>query len=116
MKLNEHTATAAAVGPPMATAGEVFADGAMIELVGGVHFARPQLMFWDGSRETIGPIVEHDGQRYTPALIESSILQDLTLPMCCSSHGTTREFLMLLLAWTKRVHLLLLGSYCAVQS
>jgi hypothetical protein len=94
MKLNEHTATAAAVGPPMLTAGEVFADGAMIELVGGVHFARPQLMLWNGSRETIGPIVEYDGQRYEPAEIDSSILQQLTLPTRSCPHGTTREFLM----------------------
>ena len=94
MKLNEHTVTAAAVRPPMVTAGEMFADGAMIELVGGVHFARPQLMLWDGSRETIGPIVEHDGQRYEPAEIDSSILQQLTLPTRSCPHGTTREFLV----------------------
>ena len=93
MKLNEHTATAAAVGLPMVTAGEVFADGAMIELVGGVHFARPQLMLWAGSRETIGPIVEHDGQRYEPAEIERSVLQQLMLPTRSCPHGTTREFL-----------------------
>ena len=94
MKFNEHTATAAAVGPPIVTAGEVLADGAMIELVGGVHIARPQLMLWDGSRETIGPIVEYDGQRYEPAEIDSSILQQLTLPTRSCPHGTTREFLI----------------------
>lgn len=93
MKPNENAATSAAVGCPIATAGEVFADGAMIELVGGVHPKQPLLMLWDGSTEIIGPVVEYDGQLYTSALIESTILRELTLPTCCSPHGTTREFL-----------------------
>lgn len=38
MKQNEHTATAtAAVARPIATAGEVFTDGVMIELIAGVE-------------------------------------------------------------------------------
>ena len=93
MKPNENAATSAAVGCPIATAGEVFADGAMIELVGGVHPAHPQVMLWDGSKEIIAPVVEHDGQQYEPAPIESSILQQLTLPTRCCAHGTTRAFL-----------------------
>jgi hypothetical protein len=94
MKPNEHTATAAVVGCPIATAGEVFVDGAMIELVGGVHPAHPQLMLWDGSKEIVAPVVEYNGQWYEPAEIESSVLQHLALPTRCCPHGTTREFLM----------------------
>jgi hypothetical protein len=94
MKECEHTATAnAAVARPMATAGEVCADGAMIELVGGAHPTQTLLMLWDGSTEVIGRVVEYDGQLYTPAPIESSILRELTLPTRCRPHGTTREFL-----------------------
>jgi hypothetical protein len=93
MKLNEHSATAAAVGPPIVTAGEVFADGAMIELIGGAHPAHPQLMLWDGSNEFVGPVVEYNGDRYEPAEIERSVLQHLALPTRCCPHGTTREFL-----------------------
>jgi hypothetical protein len=93
MKRNELTATAAAVGRSIATAGEVFPGGAMIDLVVGVHAARPQLMLWDGSKEIVGPVVEYGGQRYAPALIESSILRELTLPTHCCPHGTTRELL-----------------------
>jgi hypothetical protein len=77
MKPNEHTARKAAVGRPIATAGEIFADGAMIELIGGELSAHPQLMLWDGSKEIIGPVVEHDGKLYEPAEIGSSILQQL---------------------------------------
>jgi hypothetical protein len=93
MKPNEHTARIAALGSPIATAGEVFADGAMIELIGGERSAHPQLMLWDGSKEIIGPVVEHDGKLYEPAEIGSSILQQLMLPTRCYPHGTTREFL-----------------------
>jgi hypothetical protein len=93
MKPNEHTARIAAVGSPIATAGEVFADGAMIELIGGERSAHPQLMLWDGSKEIIGPVVEHDGKLYEPAEIGSSILQQLMFPTRCYPHGTTREFL-----------------------
>jgi hypothetical protein len=93
MKPNENAATSGAVGGPIATAGEVFADGAMIDLVGGMHAAHPQVMLWDGSTEIIGPVVEYDGQLYAPPLIESSILRELTLPTRCCPHRTTREFL-----------------------
>jgi hypothetical protein len=78
---------------PIATAGKVFADGSMIELIGGVHPAHPQLMLSAGSREIIGPLIEYDGQRYKPADIESSILQEMMLPRRCCAHGTAREFL-----------------------
>ena len=79
---------------PITTAGEVFADGSMIELVGGAHPAHPQLMLWDGSNDIIAPALEHNGQAYKPAPIDNSILQQLMLPMRRSPHGTTREFLV----------------------
>ena len=79
MKPNENDA-APVIGCLIATAGEVFTDGAMIDLIGGVHPAHPELMLWDGSTEVIGPVVAYRGRRYAPALIESSILRELTLP------------------------------------
>ncbi|MGA8307681.1 MAG: hypothetical protein WB723_18550 [Candidatus Acidiferrales bacterium] len=54
MKPNENDA-APVIGCLIATAGEVFTDGAMIDLIGGVHPAHPELMLWDGSTEVIGP-------------------------------------------------------------
>jgi hypothetical protein len=94
MKRNEHTATTAAVACPIATAGEVFADGAMIELVAGANPEHTQIMLWDGSTEIIGTVVEYRGQQYEPAKIEASILRQLTIPARCCPHGNTREFLM----------------------
>src|SRR5580700_576096 len=93
MKTNGQITAAATVGRPITTAGEVFADGALIELAGGLHPTHPQLMLWDGSKEIIAPALEYNGQRYEPAEIERSVLRQSTLPTRRRPHGTTREFL-----------------------
>ena len=94
MKRNEHTVTTEVAARPIATVGEVFTDGAIIELVAGVNPEYPQLMLSDGSTEITGTVVEYRGQQYEPAKIEGSILRQLTLPVRCCPHGNTREFLM----------------------
>lgn len=78
----------------MATAGAVFADGSMIEMIRDVHDGNPALMLWDGAKETIGARVEHRGQVYEPAPIKASVLQELILPTHYRPHGSTREFLV----------------------
>jgi hypothetical protein len=93
MKQNPSGIAAVALARPMATYGEVFADGVMIELIRGAHGGNPALLLWDGAKETIGARVEHHGQLYEPAPINASVLQELTLPDHCGSHGSTREFL-----------------------
>ncbi len=92
-KGNANRATAATITRPIATTGEVFADGSMIELIGGAHDGNPALMLWDGAKETVGARVEHHGQLYEPAPINSSVLQDLVLPTHCCPHGGTRKLL-----------------------
>ena len=77
----------------IATAGEAFADGSMIELIGGAHPTHPQLIFWDGSKDIIAPAIEYNGRVYKPAPIENSIMRQLMLPTCRCPHGTTRQFL-----------------------
>ncbi len=91
-KPNGSDAAAATITRPIATTGEVFPDGRMIELIGGVHDGNPALMLWDGERETVGSLVEHNGRFYEPVPIDSSVLQALTLPTCCRPHGSTHEF------------------------
>ena len=86
--------TTAVGARPIATSGEVFADGATIELIGDAHSADVQLMLWDGSKEIVGPVVQHGGKVYEPAPIASSIQKQLILPTHCSGHGSTRDFLM----------------------
>ena len=84
---------AATTATPIATYGEVFADGAIIELISGDHDGNPALMCWDGAKETIGARVEHSGQLYEPATIGASLLQELSLPAGCRPHGSTRRLL-----------------------
>jgi hypothetical protein len=83
---------AAATIAPVATSGEVFSDGTTIDLI-GVPGGNPRLMIWNGSKEIVGSLVEHDGRLYEPAPINSSVLQELSLPTRCRPHGSTREFL-----------------------
>jgi len=93
MKANGKTITAATADYGNTTGGEVFADGRMMELIGGAHLGNPQLMLWDSSTELMAPALEYNGQRYEPVEIERSVLQQLMLPTRCCPHGTTREFL-----------------------
>jgi hypothetical protein len=93
MKTNGKTTTAATADYGITTGGEVFADGVMIELIGGAHPGNPQLMLCGSSTELMAPALEYNGQRYEPAEIERSVLQQLMLPTRSCPHGTTREFL-----------------------
>jgi|SRR6516225_5360105 hypothetical protein len=77
----------------IATTGEIFADGSLIELISDDGNGSPKLMLWDGARETVGAIVEFGGWHYEPATISKSILRELMLPARCCPHGTTRELL-----------------------
>jgi hypothetical protein len=92
-KQNGNGAAATTITRPIATTGEFFADGSMIELISDVRDGNPALMLCDGAKETIGTRVEHHGRLYEPAPIDPSVLQALTLPTQCCPHGTTREFL-----------------------
>jgi hypothetical protein len=93
MKQDPSGVAAATLPRPKATYAEVFADGAMIELIRGAHGGNSALQLWDGAKEIVGARVEHDGQLYEPAPINASVLQELILPTQCCPHGSTREFL-----------------------
>jgi hypothetical protein len=90
---NGNGVAAATIARPMATYGKQFGDGSSIELIGGIYGGNPQLMLWDGSKETVGARVEHHGQLYKPAPINASVLQELILPTHSCPHGSTRDFL-----------------------
>jgi hypothetical protein len=83
---------ATTISRPIATIGEIFADGSLIELISGED-GNPQLMLCDETKETVGPIVEFGGRWYEPATISGSILRELMLPTRCCPHGTTRDLL-----------------------
>jgi len=90
---NASGAAVATITRPIATTGEVFADGSLIELIGGTHDGNPALMLWDGAKETVCTRVERHGRVYEAAPIRSSILRGLILPTRSCPHGSTREIL-----------------------
>jgi hypothetical protein len=93
LKRNAIGAAAAPITRPIATCGEIFADGSIIELIRGDEDEGPLLMIWDGGSEIVGPVLEHGGRSYEPALTDGSVLRELSLPARCNAHGTTRELL-----------------------
>ena len=66
LKQDRNGVAAAKIARPMATYGEQFADGASIELIRGIDGGNPQLILWNGLKETIGGRVKHHGQLYEP--------------------------------------------------
>ena len=74
------------------TPGEIFADGAMIELVSGSSgLNKPELLLWNGSKATVGPRVEHGGCVYeAPELASESIPRNAACPSRCSDYSSAR--------------------------
>lgn len=76
------------------TAGEVFAGGPMIEMLGRAPGGDPRLLLWSGKGKVVeSPCVEYRGQRYRTASIERSIARQLVLPGRLGTCGSTRELL-----------------------
>lgn len=72
------------------TAGEVFPDGTLIELVrseedGGAL----ALLTWNGANGTVGARAEHEGRIYIPRSCDPSLLHALPLPTNCGSFDST---------------------------
>ena len=74
------------------SAGEIFADGAMIELVSGSSGPnKPDLLLWNGSKATVGPRVEHGGCIYESPELPSSLYRATRFPSRCSDYGSARD-------------------------
>jgi hypothetical protein len=77
------------------TAGEVFADGCVLDIVA----ARPGstndlgLLFWDGRKTRIAPEVEHRGKLYRPIQIHETVRRAVPLPSGAQSYGSTARLL-----------------------
>jgi hypothetical protein len=79
---------------PLATSGEIFADGSAIELVRKIEERETvSLLLWHDARVTIAPVVKHKRRFYRAARIDRSILRELTLPTHSSPHASTRDLL-----------------------
>jgi hypothetical protein len=75
---------------PKPTAGEVFPDGSMIELVrdAGAH-SRLLLLMWRNGKATVSDRIEYGGQIYVPIELDSTLAQAVRLPTLSVNYGTT---------------------------
>lgn len=77
---------------PIATAGEVFSDGIIIELVrDGSDPTQSALLRWDGNNATIARRVEQEGRVYFPVAVDPKIFEGLRLPSGIAPYGSTQE-------------------------
>jgi hypothetical protein len=74
------------------SAGEVFADGAMIDLVSSSSGTnKPELLLWNGSKATVGPSVEHGGCVYEAPELPQSLYRATRFPSHCQNYGPARD-------------------------
>jgi hypothetical protein len=90
-KLSSNGAAVATILHPIATMGQVFGDGSMIELIRSNQHSTPELWLWTGEKEIRGARVSYRGQQYEPARFDRTLLQHLTLPTNCHAHRSTGE-------------------------
>src|SRR5579863_1942876 len=74
------------------TAGEIFADGVMIELVSGSsELRKPNLLLWNGRTATVEPRVQHRGRSYEAPELALSLYRATRLPPRCTNYGSARD-------------------------
>ena len=77
----------------LTTAGEVFPDGSMVELVttASINGNELALLFWNGKKAVVNFRVEHGGHIYQPIELHPSLQNAIRLPVGAVIYGTTRE-------------------------
>jgi hypothetical protein len=76
------------VDGPVATAGEIFPDGTVIDLVAAESGDMPALLLWNGQKAVIASQVEHAGKNFRPVSLHASILRATRLPTGAVEFGT----------------------------
>lgn len=74
------------------TAGEIFSDGTVIELVSGSpEFHKPELLLWNGRKATVASRVEYGNRRYEAPELALSTYRAIRLPARCADYGSIGE-------------------------
>jgi len=78
-------------GPFVITAGEIFSDGAVLELIAGTpETNRPSLLLWKKGAVTVGSQVEYEGRIYEAPQLDPVLYHALRLPGGCDGYGSAR--------------------------
>jgi hypothetical protein len=73
------------------SAGEIFADGAMIELIAGSSVPnKPDVLLWNGRKATVGARVKHGDCIYEAPELAPSLYRATRLPSQCGNYGSAR--------------------------
>ena len=89
MKNNIQTSSPNAKKEIVRTTGEIFPDGAMIELVRGFEgSSKPRLLLWNGTAATVASQVKHCGRIYEAAELPTNISRATRLPTQCTCLGS----------------------------
>lgn len=74
------------------SAGEVFDDGALIELVSGSSTStNPDLLLWNNNKVTIGSSVKKDGRIYRAPKLRQDFYRAIRLPASSSGYASARK-------------------------
>ena len=80
-----------AIASCIASAGEIFADGAMLELVSGASGRnKPDVLLWNGRKATLGPRVKHGGYVYEATALPAGLYRATRLPSHCGDYVSAR--------------------------
>ncbi len=78
-------------GRVITTAGQIFPDGTMIELVSGSAGNKPDLLHWNGVKGSIAARVEYGDYTYEASELNPSLYCATRLPKQCKDYGSSRE-------------------------
>ena len=74
------------------TAGEIFADGTMIELVSGSSgLHKPDFLRWSGKKATVGTHIKHGGRTYEAPELDPSLYRATRFPSRCDDYDSARD-------------------------
>ena len=74
------------------SAGEIFADGTMIELVSGSSgLDKPDLLLWNGKKAAVGTHIKHGGRTYEVPELGPSLYRATRFPSRCDDYDSARD-------------------------
>ncbi len=91
-KVNTRSETSTSVDKHNITAGEIFPDGAVLELAAGLPGSdKPQLLLWNGRGTTVGAQFTHGGRLYEPPNVPAGLGCAMRLPPAAASYFSVRR-------------------------
>src|ERR1700694_2307489 len=84
-----YSRTAPVLSPTTPTAGQVFSDGRILDIVQSEQTGELRILIWDGVNATIEDQYEHAGKIYVPAPLDSTLLSAVRFPTHVGHAETT---------------------------